>query len=62
MVQLATVQRILRHTDPKITSEVYGHLDLEDMRAAGARVAAPGAASACCYLAAGTRGPEKRRP
>jgi integrase len=31
-VPLATVQRILRHTDPKITSEVYGHLDLEDMR------------------------------
>ena len=31
-VPLATVQRVLRHTDPKITSEVYGHLDLEDMR------------------------------
>ncbi len=31
-VPLATVQRILRHTDPKITAEVYGHLDLEDMR------------------------------
>jgi integrase len=31
-VPLATVQKILRHTDPKITSEVYGHLDLEDMR------------------------------
>lgn len=33
-VGLATVQRILRHSDPAITSEVYGHLDLEDMRAA----------------------------
>jgi hypothetical protein len=32
-VPLATVQRILRHTDPKITAEVYGHLDLDDMRA-----------------------------
>jgi len=32
-VPLATVQRILRHSDPAITSEVYGHLDLEDMRA-----------------------------
>jgi len=31
-VPLATVQRILRHTDPAITSEIYGHLDLEDMR------------------------------
>ena len=33
-VSLATVQRILRHTDPAITSEVYGHLDLDDMRKA----------------------------
>jgi len=31
-VPLATVQRILRHTDPAITSEIYGHLDMEDMR------------------------------
>ena len=22
----------VRHTDPAITSEIYGHLDLEDMR------------------------------
>ena len=29
---LATVQRVLRHTDQKITSEVYGYLDLEGMR------------------------------
>ncbi|TMB31673.1 MAG: hypothetical protein E6J58_24180, partial [Deltaproteobacteria bacterium] len=29
-VPLAIVQRILRHTDPKVTSEVYGHLDLDD--------------------------------
>jgi excisionase family DNA binding protein len=33
-VPLATVQRILRHTDPRLTSEVYGHLDVEDMRKA----------------------------
>jgi integrase len=33
-VPLATVQRILRHTDPAITSEIYGHLDLDDMRKA----------------------------
>ncbi|WP_225409277.1 nucleotide exchange factor GrpE [Stigmatella hybrida] len=26
------MQRILRHSDPAITSEVYGHLDVEDMR------------------------------
>ncbi len=32
-VPLATVQRILRHSDPATTSEIYGHLDLEDMRA-----------------------------
>jgi len=32
-VPLATVQRILRHNYPKITAEVSGHLDLEDMRA-----------------------------
>jgi integrase len=31
-VPLATVQRILRHSDPAITSEIYGHLDVEDMR------------------------------
>ena len=31
-VPLAIVQRILRHTDPKVTSEVYGHLDLDDLR------------------------------
>ena len=33
-VPLATVQRILRHTDPAITSEIYGHLDVDDMRKA----------------------------
>jgi predicted Zn-ribbon and HTH transcriptional regulator len=33
-VPLATVQRVLRHTDPAITSEIYGHLDLDDMRKA----------------------------
>ncbi len=27
-VPLATVQRILRHTGPAVTSEIYGHLDL----------------------------------
>jgi hypothetical protein len=29
----ATVQRILRHTDPRLTTEIYGHLDVEDIRA-----------------------------
>ena len=33
-VPLATVQKVLRHTDPAITSEIYGHLDLDDMRKA----------------------------
>lgn len=32
-VPLATVQRLMRHTDPTITAEIYGHLDLDDMRA-----------------------------
>ncbi len=32
-VPLATVQRVLRHTDPRLTTEIYGHLDVEDMRA-----------------------------
>ena len=31
-VPLATVQRVLRHTDPRLTTEIYGHLDVEDMR------------------------------
>jgi integrase len=31
-VPFATVQRILRHTDPRLTTEIYGHLDVEDMR------------------------------
>ncbi len=31
-VPLATVQRILRHSDPATTTEIYGHLDVEDMR------------------------------
>ncbi len=26
------MQRILRHSDPAFTTEVYGHLDLDDMR------------------------------
>jgi integrase len=33
-VPFATVQRLLRHSDPRITTEVYGHLDVEDMRQA----------------------------
>lgn len=31
-VPLAVVQKILRHSDPRVTAEVYGHLDLDDMR------------------------------
>jgi hypothetical protein len=31
-VPLATVQRILRHTDPRLTAMTYGHLDVGDMR------------------------------
>jgi integrase len=33
-VPLATVQRIVRHKDPRLTTEIYGHLDVEDMRRA----------------------------
>jgi len=32
-VPLAVVQRILGHSSPTITAGVYGHLDVEDMRA-----------------------------
>ena len=32
-VPLAVVQRVLRHSDPNITASVYGHLDIDDMRA-----------------------------
>src|SRR5215472_18462412 len=27
-----TVQKVLRHSDPKLTSEIYGHLELADVR------------------------------
>ncbi len=37
-VPLATVQRILRHSDPKLTSEIYGHLEVDDMRQGLARL------------------------
>ncbi|MBN1203628.1 MAG: tyrosine-type recombinase/integrase, partial [Myxococcaceae bacterium] len=30
---LAVVQRILGHSSPTVTAGVYGHLDVEDMRA-----------------------------
>jgi excisionase family DNA binding protein len=33
------VQKILRHTDPALTTEIYGHLDLDDMRAGINRLA-----------------------
>jgi hypothetical protein len=32
-VPLAVVQRILGHSSPTITAGVYGHLDVDDMRA-----------------------------
>lgn len=31
-VPLATVQKILRHRDPRTTAQIYGHLDIDDMR------------------------------
>ena len=31
-VPLAVVQRVMRHSDPALTADTYGHLDLEDMR------------------------------
>jgi len=47
-VPLATVQRVLRHTDPRLTTEIYGHLDVEDMRAGldRLRIATPSAPQA----------------
>ena len=38
-VPLATVQRVLRHSDPKLTANIYGHLEVEDMRAGLERMA-----------------------
>jgi len=31
-VPLATVQRVMRHTDPAVTTETYGHLEMSDMQ------------------------------
>ena len=31
-VRLAVVQKILQHSDPKLTTESYGHLELEEVR------------------------------
>jgi hypothetical protein len=33
-VSLATVQKVLRHSDPELTTAIYGHLDITDTRAA----------------------------
>ena len=30
-VPLAVVQKLLRHSDPKLTAEIYGHLDVADV-------------------------------
>ncbi|MBZ4402218.1 tyrosine-type recombinase/integrase [Myxococcus sp. AS-1-15] len=72
-VPLATVQRILRHSDPAITSVIYGHLDAKDMRkglnllAFGPAVPCPteallAAKTQAAPLAAGGVEPKSRRP
>src|SRR5262252_1159036 len=33
-VPYAIVQRIMRHRDPRLTTETYGHLEIDDMRIA----------------------------
>jgi integrase len=30
-VSLATAQKLCRHSDPRITSKIYGHLDTDDV-------------------------------
>src|SRR6266851_4307848 len=40
-VPLALVQRILRHSDPRLTSRTYGHLTVEDLRPAIERLGIP---------------------
>ncbi len=40
-VPLAVVQRVMRHSDPRITTETYGHLDLGDLRAGIERMGIP---------------------
>jgi site-specific recombinase XerD len=37
-VGLVQVQRLLGHSDPKLTAQVYTHLDVEDLRRAVHRV------------------------
>jgi site-specific recombinase XerD len=33
-VGLVQVQRLMGHSDPKLTAQVYTHLDVEDLRQA----------------------------
>jgi len=40
-VPLAHTQRILGHSDPKLTAVVYTHLDVEDLRASIERIPEP---------------------
>ena len=39
-VGLVHVQRLMGHSDPKLTAQVYTHLDVEDLRSAIETVAA----------------------
>lgn len=32
--QLMQIQRILGHSDPKLTAEIYAHVDVDDLRGA----------------------------
>ena len=57
----ASVQRILRHSDPKLTTEVYGHLSPEYLRAEVDRLAFGPAVTqfATLLLRPATKGKEK---
>jgi len=44
---LATVQRLLRHSDPKLTAMIYGHLETDDLRRGLERLKLTGGPVSC---------------
>jgi site-specific recombinase XerD len=40
-VPLQKAQRILKHSDPALTAQIYSHLEVDDLREAVERIGAP---------------------
>jgi len=38
---LQKAQRILKHSDPALTAQIYSHLEVDDLREAVERIGAP---------------------